>query len=68
MEKIKCDIALLPVSGVYVMTAEEAAEKIKSKVSIPMHYGSIVGSGLISVDLTNVFHLTSLRQINLINL
>lgn len=41
------DIALLPVSGTYVMTAEEAAEavkKIKPKIAIPMHIGSIVGS------------------------
>jgi len=40
------DIALLPVSGTYVMTAEEAvraALDIKPKVAIPMHYGSIVG-------------------------
>jgi L-ascorbate metabolism protein UlaG (beta-lactamase superfamily) len=41
------DIAMLPVSGVYVATAEEAveaAEKLQPKVVIPMHYGSIVGS------------------------
>lgn len=42
------DIALLPVSGTYVMTADEAAaaanEDIKPKAAIPMHYGSIVGS------------------------
>ncbi len=43
------DVALVPVSGTYVMTAEEAAkavnEKIKPrKLAIPMHYGSIVGS------------------------
>lgn len=43
------DVALVPVSGTYVMTAEEAAkavnEKIKpKKLAIPMHYGSIVGS------------------------
>jgi len=47
MEDIKADIALLPVSGTYVMTAEEAvkaAEMIKAKYVIPMHYGSIVGS------------------------
>lgn len=46
MKDIKCDIALLPVSGTYVMTAEEAvkaAELIKPKVAVPMHYGSIVG-------------------------
>lgn len=41
------DIALLPVSGTYVMTADEAVKAaldIKPKVAIPMHYGSIVGS------------------------
>jgi len=41
------DIALLPVSGIYVMTAEEAAEAaliINPKIAIPMHYSSIVGS------------------------
>jgi L-ascorbate metabolism protein UlaG (beta-lactamase superfamily) len=43
MESIRCDVALLPVSGVYVMTAEEAARaagKIRPKVAIPMHYGA----------------------------
>lgn len=47
MEKIKCDIALLPVSGTYVMTAEEAfeaAKALKPKIAVPMHYGSIVGN------------------------
>jgi L-ascorbate metabolism protein UlaG (beta-lactamase superfamily) len=41
------DVALLPVSGTYVMTADEAAKaalKIKPKVAVPMHYGAIVGS------------------------
>jgi L-ascorbate metabolism protein UlaG (beta-lactamase superfamily) len=41
------DVALLPVSGTYVMTAEEAAHAaraIKPKVAIPMHYAAIVGS------------------------
>lgn len=41
------DIALLPVSGTYVMTAEEAvraALEIKPKIAIPMHFGSIVGN------------------------
>ena len=48
MGNIQTDIALLPVSGTYVMTAEEAAEAvrmIKPKIAIPMHYGAIVGSG-----------------------
>ena len=47
MENLQPDIALLPVSGTYVMTADEAIEaasKIKPKVAIPMHYGAIVGS------------------------
>jgi L-ascorbate metabolism protein UlaG (beta-lactamase superfamily) len=40
-------VALLPVSGRYVMTAEEAYEAakiIKPTISIPMHWGAIVGS------------------------
>jgi L-ascorbate metabolism protein UlaG (beta-lactamase superfamily) len=47
MEDIQCDIALLPVSGTYVMTAEEAADaakKINPRLCIPMHYGEIVGT------------------------
>jgi len=47
MSNIRTDIALLPVSGTYVMTAEEAAEAvkmIKPKIAIPMHYAAIVGS------------------------
>jgi L-ascorbate metabolism protein UlaG (beta-lactamase superfamily) len=47
MKDYRCDIALLPVSGTYVMTAEEAvkaADDIKPKVAVPMHYASIVGS------------------------
>ncbi len=47
MKNIKADIALLPVSGTYVMTADEAVEAalaINPKVAIPMHYGAIVGS------------------------
>jgi L-ascorbate metabolism protein UlaG (beta-lactamase superfamily) len=47
MKTFRADIALLPVSGTYVMTAEEAIQAaldIKPKVAIPMHYGSIVGS------------------------
>jgi L-ascorbate metabolism protein UlaG (beta-lactamase superfamily) len=47
MKGFRADIALLPVSGTYVMTADEAviaALDIKPKIAIPMHYGSIVGS------------------------
>ncbi|MBI3333202.1 MAG: MBL fold metallo-hydrolase [Candidatus Omnitrophica bacterium] len=47
MKGIQADVALLPVSGTYVMTAEEAAQAAKlisAKVVVPMHYGSIVGT------------------------
>lgn len=47
MKEFKADVALLPVSGTYVMTAEEAAQAAKAmtvKVVIPMHYGSIIGT------------------------
>jgi L-ascorbate metabolism protein UlaG (beta-lactamase superfamily) len=46
MDSITCDIALVPVSGTYVMTAQEAASavgRIGPGVAIPMHYGDIVG-------------------------
>jgi L-ascorbate metabolism protein UlaG (beta-lactamase superfamily) len=47
MAEISCDVALLPVSGIYVMTAEEAAEAartIEPKTVVPMHYGSGIGT------------------------
>lgn len=54
MSDLRPDIALVPVSGTYVMTAREAAsaiEKIKPKIVIPMHYGTIVGSEKDAHDL-----------------
>jgi L-ascorbate metabolism protein UlaG (beta-lactamase superfamily) len=47
MKNIRCDVALLPVSGTYVMTALEALEavrRIQPKVAIPMHWGEIIGT------------------------
>jgi L-ascorbate metabolism protein UlaG (beta-lactamase superfamily) len=41
------DIALLPVSGTYVMTAAEAAEaarRIDPGLAVPMHWGALIGS------------------------
>jgi L-ascorbate metabolism protein UlaG (beta-lactamase superfamily) len=41
------EVALLPVSGVYVMTAGEAAEaarRIQPKVAVPMHWGEHIGT------------------------
>ena len=47
MKELDVDVAFLPVSGTYVMTADEAAQAaraIKPKVAVPMHYGELVGS------------------------
>jgi L-ascorbate metabolism protein UlaG (beta-lactamase superfamily) len=41
------DVALLPVSGVYVMTpgeAAEAARRIQPRVAVPMHWGAHIGT------------------------
>lgn len=49
MRDIDCDIALLPVSGTYVMDAMEAViacNMLKPQIAIPMHWGDpdVVGS------------------------
>jgi L-ascorbate metabolism protein UlaG (beta-lactamase superfamily) len=46
MKAARAEIALIPVSGTYVMTVQEAAQAVDTinpKVVIPMHYGAIVG-------------------------
>ena len=43
---VGADVALLPVSGTYVMTAKEAAEaarRIQPRVAVPMHWGEHIG-------------------------
>ena len=57
MNDIACDIALLPVSGTYVMTPEEAADAalaIHPKIAVPMHYGAIVGSDADAIRFKNL--------------
>ena len=48
MQGIDVDVALIPVSGTYVMTADEAIQAantaIKARTFIPMHYNTIVGT------------------------
>ncbi len=47
MESLDVDVALLPVSGTYVMTADQAAEAvaaIKPQIAIPMHISRGIGS------------------------
>ncbi|MCF8060952.1 MAG: MBL fold metallo-hydrolase [Deltaproteobacteria bacterium] len=46
MADLEVDVALLPVSGTYVMTWEQAVEAtraIRPGLAIPMHYGTVVG-------------------------
>ena len=48
MTGLACDVALLPVSGTYTMTAQEAGSAagiIRPRVAVPMHYGAgVAGS------------------------
>ena len=53
MKDLNVDIALLPVSGTYVMTAGQAVKAalaIKPGLAIPMHYGAIVGGDQDALD------------------
>lgn len=46
MKSVVCDVALLPVSGIYVMTAEEAvaaAAMMQTRIIVPMHIGKGIG-------------------------
>ena len=45
-KKVKCDIAFVPVGGIYTMDYKEAVElinQIQPQIAIPIHYGSVVG-------------------------
>jgi len=56
MADIACDVALLPVSGTYVMTAEEAAaaaRTLKPQIVVPMHYGFGIGTADDGATLPN---------------
>lgn len=47
IQNLQLDLALIPISGTYVMTPKEAAalvNKLKPKLAIPYHYGDIIGS------------------------
>ena len=47
MDDIRCDVALLPVGGTYTMDVDqavEAAQRLRPKIVVPMHWGDVVGS------------------------
>lgn len=69
-EAVKCDIALVPIGGIFTMDAKKAAAFInvlKPKIVIPTHYGTIVGKPkdgqkfkqLVDQDITVAFKLFS---------
>lgn len=69
MSTFKPDIALVPVSGTYVMTADEAAVAVDQmlrpkKIAVPMHYGSIVGS---QKDAEKFSKLVKTCQVQILN-
>ena len=46
-QNIVCDVAFVPIGGVYTMDYQEAAKlinKIKPRIAVPIHYGLIVGN------------------------
>lgn len=52
------DIACLPIGGTYTMDWKEAvkaAEAIKAKLTIPMHYGAVVGSDQDAVNFQKAY-------------
>jgi len=58
MADVACDVALLPVSGTYVMTVEEAVEAartLKPQIVVPMHYGSGIGTADDGQRLTELY-------------
>jgi L-ascorbate metabolism protein UlaG (beta-lactamase superfamily) len=60
------DILLIPISGTYVMTPQEAATSAKSinaAVSIPMHYGVIVGDGTQAEDFKAALEKDGLKSV-----
>lgn len=46
IKDIKCEVAFLPIGGIYTMNYKKAAELaniIQPEIVIPVHYGSIIG-------------------------
>lgn len=51
---VSCDVAFVPIGGVYTMNAKEAASLINTiepQIAIPTHYGAIIGT----IDDANLF-------------
>jgi len=47
LTNVSCDVLFIPIGGTYTMNLEEAVlatEKVKPKIVVPTHYGTVVGS------------------------
>ena len=58
-KQVKCDVAFVPVGGIYTMDFKEAAyliNEIKPQVAVPIHYGSIVGTNQDATDFSKLLH------------
>ena len=67
IQKIKCDVAFIPIGGTYTMNAKEAAElanKLDTQIVVPTHYGELVGT---DKDLEEFVELTAKEVKILIN-
>lgn len=56
IQKVECDVALIPIGGHYTMDKKQAADYIaalKPKAVIPTHYGSIIGKPSDGDDFRN---------------
>lgn len=60
-KNVKCDVAFVPVGGTYTMDFKEAAQlvnRIKPKIAVPIHYGSVVGTKQDAIDFVKLLHPT----------
>ena len=58
-KKVKCDVAFVPVGGIYTMDFKEAAQlvnEIQPKVAVPIHYGSVVGTKQDAEEFIKLLH------------
>ena len=66
-KKVKCDVAFVPVGGIYTMDFKEAAQLIniiKPKVAVPIHYGSVVGTKQDATEFIKLLYPTT-KGVNL---
>lgn len=69
-EKVKCDVAFIPVGGHFTMDVNEASELIKiinPKIVIPIHYGSIIGNIVDGKKLKEKLSDTNIEVIEKLN-